>query len=131
MSGPRARMLGVPMTEASERLNILLPLPGRGQSYADLADRVIRALRSDPDAGHSLNKSGPGFVRMRYGTAAGDDVAWLVEEIGVLSVPTSPGLRRAVEALIAATVEGAEAWREIGEQIQRPASPGYGTASPQ
>jgi len=32
---------------------------------------------------------------------------------------------------IAAAVEGAEAWREIGEQIQRPASPGYGTASPQ
>jgi hypothetical protein len=129
MGGPRARMLGVPLTEASERLNILLPLPGRGQSYADLADRVVRALRSDPSVGHSLNKIGPGFVRMRYGTAAGDDVAWLVEEIGVLSVPTSPGLRRAVEALISAAVEGAEAWREVGEQVDRPGPSGYGASA--
>jgi hypothetical protein len=119
------------MTEASERLNILLPLPGRGQSYADLADRVIRAMRSDPNAGHALNKIGPGFVRMRYGTAAGDDVAWLVEEIGVLSVPTSPGLRRAVEALIASAVEGAEAWREVGEQSEHPGSSSFGGASSQ
>jgi hypothetical protein len=119
------------MTEASERLNILLPLPGRGQSYADLADRVIRALRSDPSAGHTLTKGGPGFVRMRYGAAAGDDVAWLVEEIGVLSVPTSPGLRRAVEVLVAAAVEGAEAWREVGERGERPASSGYDMGSPQ
>jgi hypothetical protein len=119
------------MTEASERLNILLPLPVRGQSYADLADRVIRALRSDPNASHALSKCGPGFVRMRYGTAAGDDVAWLVEEIGVLSVPTSPGRRRTVEALIAAAVEGAEAWREVSEPGERPASPGYGAPSVQ
>ena len=126
MGGPRTRMLGVPMTEASERLNILLPLPSRGQTYADLADRVVRALRADPGAGHSLAKSGPGFVRMRYGTAAGNDVAWLVEEIGVLSVPTSPGRRSVVEALVATAVEGAEAWREIGDQIGGPSS-AYGS----
>jgi hypothetical protein len=120
-------MLGVPITEASERLNILLPLPSRGQSYADLADRVVRALRADPNAGHSLSKSGPGFVRMRYGTAAGDDVAWLVEEIGVLSVPASPGRRGAIEALVASAVEGAEAWREIGDQPGRSHSAGYGS----
>ena len=130
MGGPRARMLGVPMTEASERLNILLPLPSRGQSYADLADRVVRALRADPSVGQSLNKSGPGFVRMRYGTAAGNDVAWLVEEIGVLSVPAPPGRRSVVEALVAMAVEGAEAWREIGDQIGRPPSAGYGSSSP-
>ena len=129
MGGPRARMLGVPMTEASERLNILLPLPSRGQTYADLADRVVRALRADPSSGHSLNASGPGFVRLRYGVAAGNDVAWLVEEIGILSVPTAPGRRGAVEALVVSAVEGAEAWREVTDQAGRSPSRGYGPPS--
>jgi hypothetical protein len=103
------------MSEASERLSILLPLPGRGQTYAELAARAMRALRADSSTRHVLASTGPGFVKMRYGTSAADNVAWLIEEIGVLSVPTPLGQRHAVEALIAAAVEGAQVWREVTE----------------
>src|SRR5262249_7478750 len=63
---------------ANERLHVLLPVPARRETYADLAARIVRALRAAPSVGHALGPAEPGFVRMRYGAAVGDDVAWLV-----------------------------------------------------
>lgn len=102
------------------RVSILLPVRDDGGVDTETVKRIVDALYADPGAREVLaarpDPAGRAYATLSdlKGLPPAEDVPFLIQEIGVLTVPSPAGGARAVGELLREVAPEAQV-REVGE----------------